>query len=201
MKHIITDWDGVLADTFDTNWQLVQELHPEVLEERYRIDHHLGNVFEHPVVPFTDATTAAYYKRYNELLSVAHIKAALPTIQRIGEHAVWHVVSSNCERAIQNTLREAGVEHLFGLILGQEAHASKVQKFLHLFNAKGFTADETVYLTDTLGDLTEAHNVGIRTIAVTFGYHPEAVLTRGNPTVLAHSWNEVEAAVHTLTHP
>lgn len=197
-RHLITDWDGVLGDTPDMNYGIVTALHPEVTRDDYLIRHHLGNVLEEPVVPFTDESAAAYYRHYNERLSRAHVERALPAISALAEKFIIHVVTSNCEHAIRRVLREAGVEQHFGLMLGQEAHTSKVEKFKRLFAEEGFSAHETLYLTDTAGDIKEAKKVGLRTLAVTFGYHPRKLLAEHEPTALADTWDEVLAHVEQL---
>lgn len=197
-KHVLFDFDGVIGDTAELNWEIVQELHNGVTKEQYLIQHHLGNVFEHPSIPFTKETSNKYAETYNLLLSEEHIRNALPSLCSLGKEYVLHVVSSNCEVAIRGVLARSQVEQYFGLILGKEAHASKVEKFNRLFAEEGFGSDETVYVTDTLGDLIEATKVGLPTVAVTFGYHPITLLTRGKPTIIAQSWTEVEVAVRNL---
>lgn len=197
-RHIIFDFDGVIGDTYAMNWQLVRELHPDVAEHTYRHDHHLGNVHEHNRVGFTADTAAEYYRRYNDALAVEHVAAAVPALEQLGERYCLHIVSSNCESAIRRVLGDAKVEPLFGLMLGKEANESKVEKFRHLFVAEEFDATETVYVTDTLGDLHEASKVSMPTIAVTWGYHDLATLEQGNPTAIADNWQEVVEHIQTL---
>lgn len=188
MQHIISDFDGVIGDTATMNWTLVQTLHRDVKREAYLIDHHLGNVFEQPVVPFTPQTAARYYELYNERLARAHIERAVPHVHALGQDFRIHIVTSNCEHAIRRVLREAEIESAFGHVLGQEAHASKVEKFRTLLQELALAPTDTVYLTDTVGDLKEAAVVGIPTIAVTFGYHPRQLLEGYDPTAVANDW-------------
>ncbi len=196
--HIISDFDGVIGHTGPLNWEIVSRLHPDVTREQYFIAHHLGNVFAEPAVPFTAVTSAEYFTEINRRLDRMQIKGAIPTIVHLGQRHRIHIVTSNCEVAIKRVLSEAGVLHHFGHILGQEAHASKVEKFQRIFAAEQITAADTLYVTDTVGDLKEAAKVGLRTIAVTFGYHPYALLSAHNPTRIAHSWPEVQAHAEEL---
>lgn len=193
MSHALFDFDGVIGNTYDTNWELVQEIFPGVDEQTYRIDHHLGNVYEHPAVPFTAETAARYIERIRLILSTEHIADAVPALQQIGQDRQLHIVTSNCEVAIERVLTEAGVDHLFGHILGQGAHLSKVAKFKTISEAIGTELSEFFYVTDTLGDIVEAQKVSLQTIAVTFGYHPRELLQIGNPTHIVDTWDEVTA--------
>ena len=197
-KHIIFDFDGVIGDTFALNWELIYALHPGVTEEQYRIDHHKGNVFEEPVVPFTDVTSTEYYRLYNERLSVEHVNRALPHLRELGKDYRLHVVSSNCEGAIERVLREGGAVECFGHILGKEAHESKVEKFHHIAREEGINFADAVFVTDTLGDLKEAEKVGLRACAVTFGYHPRAILLEGSPLFVVDTWEELVQQTHLL---
>jgi phosphoglycolate phosphatase-like HAD superfamily hydrolase len=193
--HLIFDFDGVIADTLELNWQLVHHLHPETTRTQYQIDHHRGNVFEAPVVPFTDVSVTEYYRRYNESLSLSHIEDAIPALHSLGAQYRLHIVSSNCELAITRVLTEAGIDQDFGLILGKEAHESKVEKFHHLASAEHFSLTDALFITDTLGELLEAQKVGVPAIAVSFGYHPDELLAHGAPRAIVHTWDEAISVV------
>ncbi len=200
-RCLILDFDGVIGRTQAMNSGIVAELHPDVPTETYLIDHHRGNVYEHPVVPFTQETAERYFALYNERLSVAHIAEAAPHLRALAErHGRLHIITSNCEHAIRSVLRQADLAPLFGLILGRACHTSKVHKFELLFEAEDCPAERSVFVTDTLGDLHEAAKVGVRTIAVTFGYHPYEVLAEGTPTRFAADWDEIARCAVQLLH-
>lgn len=197
--HLIFDFDGPLGDTYDLNWSHVQELHPEVSEEAYRIEHHMGNVFEEPAVPFTDATSELCYRLYNERLSTAHINRAIPFLLTLSKRYRFHVVTSNCEVAIERVLGEARMREYFGLVLGREAHQSKVEKFKHLASAEAFDLTrDAIFVTDTLGDLRESAKVALPSIGVTFGYHPREILTRGSHKAIVDTWDELVTLAQAL---
>lgn len=195
--HLIYDFDGVLGDTAELNYRIIKSLHPEIAREAYLIDHHRGNVFERPVVPFNDVTRPQFYEQYNAQLKVVHLAAAHHSIRALGEMYHQHIVTSNCEQAIMRVLSEVGVAQLFTSVLGQEAHASKREKFRRIAREHGFDLKNALFITDTLGDLIEAAAEGLPSIAVTFGYHPREVLAEGLFVASAETWIEVEAQVRT----
>lgn len=192
-RNLIFDFDGVIGDTFDMNWEITNFLHPEVEKIRFQIDHHLGNVFENPVVPFTKDSTEEFYKLYNNKLNLLHIKDSLPCLKKLSKKYNLYIVTSNCEHAIRRVLKDAGVDTYFKHILGQEAHASKVEKFKSLAKTDNLVLQDTYFITDTLGDLLEAEKVSLKSIAITFGYHPEEILNKGKSIATLHSWEEVES--------
>ncbi len=50
-----------------------------------------------------------------------------------------------------------------------------------VFKKYGVKSTECIFVTDTLGDLREAKKMGINSFAVTYGFHKESVLQKGNP--------------------
>lgn len=189
-RHLIKDFDGVIADTGEMNFGIIRELFPHVTPQEFA-DHHNGNVYEEPLIPFTDENEREYTKLYDARLALEHLSMAMPFMHWLGEHFTQHIVSSNCEAAIDRVLREAEARHLYAEILGKEADRSKVVKLQRILDAYQISPEDTVFVTDTLGDLNEAAKLDIPTIAVTFGYHSREVLLRGNPSMLADSWVEV----------
>lgn len=198
VSHVLTDFDGAIADTTELNASLVAKLFPNIPRRDYLINHHLGNVYEEPAVPFCDETRRQFREEYSRLLNPAHLAAALPTIHALGRKHRLHAVSSNTGSAIRRVLIESGVNYYFGYVLGSEAHRSKVEKFQYLFEREQFTPEQSLYLTDTVGDILEAKKVGLRTVAVSFGFHPRHVLLTAEPTMLVDSWAEAESGIEQL---
>lgn len=61
-----------------------------------------------------------------------------------------------------------------------------------------FKKDECIFITDTLGDILEANEVGIGTIAVDFGYHERKRLEKGNPLKIISKFEELIETVKNL---
>jgi phosphoglycolate phosphatase-like HAD superfamily hydrolase len=72
-----------------------------------------------------------------------------------------------------------------------ETHRSKVEKFKYLFDKYKIEADECVFVSDTLGDVLEGHKVGVKTIAVDFGFHKKDRLEKGKPYKIVSSFEEI----------
>jgi phosphoglycolate phosphatase-like HAD superfamily hydrolase len=62
-------------------------------------------------------------------------------------------------------------------------------KHFHLNNK------EIIFITDTLGDIRAANKLGIKTIAVDFGYHERARLENGNPQKIISNFKDILPAV------
>ena len=199
IQNLIFDFDGVIADTFDVNWALSQEHDTEATMEDF-LAHHDGNVFAEPRIKFDPARVHLFYAEYFNRLQPSHIENSKDSLQRLGKDYDLFIISSNSEAAIVNVLEKAGVGSLFTRIMGEETHKSKVEKFKILMDQYGVTASNTVFVTDTLGDIHEAHKVGIRTIAETFGFHNRERLSLGKPFKIADSWKEIEETIRDMNN-
>ena len=197
IRNIIFDFDGVIADTFDINWALSKE-HDENATLEDFIAHHDGNVFEEPRIAFDPERVHLFYSEYMKRLMPSHIAQASEPLKRLGEKYALYIISSNAELAITNVLERSGLLQLFTKIMGEKTHKSKVEKFKLLMSQYNITPENTVFVTDTLGDIREAHKVGIRTIAETFGFHNRERLEQGEPFKIVDSWDEIELAIFEL---
>ena len=98
------------------------------------------------------------------------------------------IISSNSEPILETIIKNSSAEKYFEKVLGKETHKSKVSKFLILKNEKKVNFSETVFITDSLGDLKESSEFPeLKTIGVTFGVHNKERLKKGNPDFITDS--------------
>ncbi|MBM3232725.1 HAD family hydrolase [Candidatus Pacearchaeota archaeon] len=90
------------------------------------------------------------------------------------------------------------MNHIFSEILGFETHKSKEEKFRILFSKHNLKIDECIFVTDTLGDIFEASKVGLRTIAVDFGFHDKGRLKKGKPLMILSKFEDILPAIEKL---
>lgn len=101
------------------------------------------------------------------------------------------IVTSGGQVNISALLAKHGIRSLFHEILGFESGLSKIEKFKMILSKNNFSSKDLIFVTDTLGDILEASEVGIRTIAVDFGFHDRNRLERGNPYCIVSSFREL----------
>jgi len=197
IKNLIFDFDGVIADTFDINWALSQE-HDKTATLEDFLAHHDGNVFAEPRIKFKPERVHLFHDEYRKRLTPGHLEQALEPLRRLGSRYALYIVSSSKEGAMREVLHRSGIFELFTRILGEETDRSKVEKFKILMRENDIVPDNTVFITDTLGDIKEAHKVNIRTIAETFGFHDRERLAQGKPFKIVDSWREIEDTLSEL---
>lgn len=92
---------------------------------------------------------------------------------------VLSLISSNSTHAIRYIF--SGIDSYFEHVLGFEFMFSKSGKIRHEMERTGIPGDRTYYIGDTLGDVNEAKQAGVKTIGVTWGWHPRERLARSAP--------------------
>jgi len=101
------------------------------------------------------------------------------------------IVSSGGTKNIQNCLKNNNLHQIFKEVLGAETHKLKIDKFKYLFDNHDLCTDDCVFVTDTLGDILEANEIRLKTMAVDFGYHGKEVLQRGAPWKIVSKFDEI----------
>ena len=95
-----------------------------------------------------------------------------------------YIITSNVSEAIEQFLHTQGIGGIRD-VLGADKETSKVKKIKRVLrNHRGATP---FYIGDTKGDMLEAHAAGVRTVAVTWGWHNERLLSEGQPDYIVRS--------------
>ena len=197
-RIIFFDFDGVIADTFAACFTVSKMIHPRLTPEEYR-KRFYGNVNEtavgewfreeyHPEIDF-------FTELKPRLLKCELFPGMREVIEYFSRRRPLIIISSTHSDLIREFLHVNALDHCFGSILGNEVHASKVRKMEMAFAQYGALPDECCFVTDTLGDIKEAHRLGVRAIGVTWGFQAKEILERGAPSVIVDVPYELRAAL------
>ncbi|NDK07686.1 HAD hydrolase-like protein [Candidatus Gracilibacteria bacterium] len=193
MKALIFDFDGVIHDTFDFHRNKIEEYFKITFSEEYFKSIHDGNIFaSSPPEPIKSEGWEGYrdyiYKDYSSLIMDNSIKRNL---LKLKESYSLHIISSGGTNNVSDLLRNNEFIDTFNDILCYEFHKSKVYKFNYILKKYKLKVEECLFVTDTLGDILEANEVGLKTIAVDFGYHERERLEKGNPYKIISDFSEL----------
>ncbi len=194
-KLVMLDFDGVIVDSLDLWYSITLETNPDMPFEEYskmsEVNFYESFQSEKPTVAFNPNLNGREIY-HDKLLAtfVIHEKIKATITELSGKHSLA-IVSSGSETTIRAFLKKEGIEHHFDHVLGFELSKSKTVKFNHLLNHYETVAEETIFVTDTLGDVNEAHAAGVRSIAVTWGLHPTETLEKGNPHAIVDEREEL----------
>lgn len=194
IKSIIFDFDGVIHDTFDIGYSLNKKIDPTFTVDDFR-SIFMGNLYEHKKISvdarkkFFDMAPDAY----KGLIIEKEIKEELIKLKNKFK---LFIVTSNSESILKSYFDENSLNNLFIDILGVETHTSKEHKFNIILKKHNLTKNDCIFITDTLGDILEANKLGIKTIAVDYGFHERKILEKGNPSMIISDFKEINRLVN-----
>ena len=179
-KLIIFDLDGVLSDSPNHVLQFFLSIYPTLTKEKMD-DMLMGNFpteieklkLTHKRIDETEEQRKARSKEYSDkkatLPLYAGVKELLETLQ--GKSFTLVVNTSALERNCLPVLEKAGIIQYFDFIATKELSISKVEKFKLICDRYQVEPEDAIFVTDTLGDIREADEAHIPTVAVTWGAH------------------------------
>ncbi len=191
---IFFDFDGVLVDSFAFHLKhLNEDARLPVSAERLR-DLHAVNFHE---ATQHDATfDGVDWVKYHQLIAPAEAKQpmhplAQATIRELYERKErLYIVSSGVTAGIKHFLAEHSLSECFLDVFGYEQGLSKTEKLLNVANRSGINLQESLFVTDTAGDVCEGKAAGVPVLAVTFGFHDREMIKAASPEYLCDRWEE-----------
>ena len=187
-KVIIFDFDGVIVDSKHLSYSINKEMVPDLEYSEWE-SWFEGNLYkkirtEHQ----NDKSQDLFFEKYNVgVVNLLPIEGIPEVIKALADEYTLVIISSSSQKAIGDFLNKHDLYHYFSDILARETHRNKVDKF-HIILAKyKIKSDETLIITDTVGDIKEANEVGIKSVGVIWGVHSGDKLGKTNPHFIAEN--------------
>ncbi len=195
MKLVIFDFDGVLVDTLLICYSINAKKLGFSLE-KYK-SFFGGNIYETTAsVKNKSFNLQDFFKHYDNETRELKIPDELKKIlKELGEKYILGIVSSTQTSSISNILKREGVASSFRDIFGSDTHTSKVVKNKMLLEKYKIESKDAVFVTDTVGDVIEARTCGIKSIAVTWGFHDEKMLLKAKPDKIVNTPRDLMKAI------
>ena len=197
---IIFDFDGVLADSFDTFYPLTRDnmkhIGLSLTLDQYR-NLFMGNAHQgfkefirddkkyHMFMEFRNSNYDKYY--YDEHFKVRLFPEASNFLKKLSKDYILTLASSGQKDNIVSLLKQNNIKNLFSLIIANSSN-SKVGMIKDILDKFTNVPEETFFITDTVGDIKVAKKSGLKTIAVTWGFHSKKMLKSANPDFMAKSF-------------
>jgi phosphoglycolate phosphatase-like HAD superfamily hydrolase len=182
-KLIIFDFDGVIQDSWAHSYDLNLKDWPGLTPESHK-NFFNGNIHEEfakmpPSIRDKEEKRQwmkdHYYPTKHELPLFDGIKNVLETLSK---HYTLIINTSATEDSTQQYLDKTDLSKFFDKIYGYEVSANKVEKFKKILNDYKVEADETIFITDTVGDVLEAEVCAIPSLVVTYGYQGRSYFSK-----------------------
>ena len=198
MKLIIFDFDGVLDDNYELHYQLSKKKITDISREEHRKLFE-GNIHVEREKMKNRDTGFDFLSHFNNARKNTEIEEDVKRmLLELSQKYDLGIISSGKEENIKNCLIQNQIDKLFSFIYGFETHKIKFNKFKKVFDEFNVGKEDCLFVTDTLGDILEANQIGIKTIALDSGYHERERLVRGNPAVIISDIKELVPTIPNL---
>jgi len=196
IKKIIFDFDGVIHNTFDLDFSINKELCPGLTEEEFRDFFDLNFLLEKT---HSEENQLIFREKEHEAFKLLKIEEKIKEeLISLKKEFYLSIVTSNTLRNLKIYIGNNSLDGLFEEVLGEESHKSKEKKFNMIFEKFNLTKENCVFITDTAGDIKEAKKVGLKIIAVDFGFHERKRLEKENPDIIISDISEIRSAINKL---
>ncbi len=199
MSTLIFDFDGTLADSMP----LILKLFSEIMHRPTPSDGEIERLRQLPIrevirelkVPLWRVPMLLASGRAQMTSHLAEVKLfdgvphMLEELHKEGH--VMFIVSSNSARNVHTFLRLHELEHYFVRVYGGAALMGKAPALRKIMRQNHIDLNDTLYIGDEVRDVEAAAKVGIKEIAVTWGFNGETALKAHNPTMVARHSSDI----------
>ncbi len=188
---LLVDFDGVIVDSLGIAYQTMKDVVPKdapATLEQYR-NLFRGNIYGKTNLGDTtpervDANDPFFRIYQPRLLELVPVKGMPQALESLSHMHTLCIVSSTVSEVIADYLKKYSLDEYFLRIYGADVGKSKVTKMKRALSDVHAAPQNTRFITDTLGDINEASEIPIKTIAVTWGFHSADVLAQGSPLMI-----------------
>ncbi len=193
MKLLLFDFDGVLVDSLDVYEKTVTDCLAAIGQPLSRGREEFLELFEDNFYASLAAKGVDMDKFMSASIDIlakvdyARMKpfdAIRPVLRELKKNHPMVVISSNDTPTILEALRLYDFEGLFDEVLGSDFMFSKKDKILHVIKKYSVGLEDIYYIGDTAGDIKEGRQAGVKTVGVTWGWHPKDLMAAAAPDYL-----------------
>ena len=198
-KNIIFDWSGVVNDSLERHLRVVNKMFKSFGVSEIDLEE-LRENWEQPCLQFyrkylpnitLEEEQVAYAKALSESGKCNSYPGMIELIKKLkGNGKNLIVISSDISDALISEVRDFGLDKTFSRIV-TDAH-DKTKELVKIIEKEKFNLDETVFIGDSNHEIESGKKVGIKTIAVTWGFTKKDRLFNLKPDFLVDSISELE---------
>ncbi|MBC8495206.1 HAD family hydrolase [archaeon] len=194
IKVLIFDFDGVIINEYQKDYEAYLNIYPDLTHEHYK-DLFEGNFRSKADTLLGEGNSGNAEKEYGLHVSTVKIKESVKSILRnFSKDYTIGVISSAVEKTLNDCIDNNDFKG-FSFIYGFETNRLKTEKFKMVFEKFNVKPEECLYITDTAGDVREARKVGVKSIALDCGYHERWRLEKAKPMKIISSFEELPSSL------
>ena len=198
IKIIIFDFDGVIINEYLTHYELSKKQIRYLSEDEFK-GLFEGNIHSEREKLKSRDTGFDIKHHFDEHKKKVLIEPEIRgTLKELSKKFILGIISSAKESGAIECIKKSQLEGVFSFVYGFETHKLKTEKFNLVFDKFNVSKNECLFVTDTLGDILEATKIGIKTVAVDYGYHDKKTLMKGNPIKIISNLSELKDVVKNI---
>lgn len=204
MKNIIFDWSGVIKDAFEAHLWVVNRIFKKYGLKELTFDE-LKKEWEEPYMLFfnkylpnltLEEEKSNYWegisnKDYPKSKAFPGIVELIKNLKTNGNYIA--MITSDLSESIFSEIKQFGLDNIFDDVI-TKVH-DKTEAVSSLIKKNNFRIDETFIVGDSNNEITAARNLGIKSVAVTWGIATEKRLIEAKPDFLVHNIKDLEQVI------
>ena len=197
-RVLLFDFDGVIVDSIDVCMKRVIDVckeqgYSKIATKKDFLSLYDNNFYENLVkrgVPKEEVPNLIkeFHIELREQRRIKLFSRMKEVLKELSTHNKIFIVTSNFTKPVKEFLKINCID-CFEEVLGADKETSKVKKMNYVKSK--FKGYELFYIGDTKGDIIEGKKAGVKTIAVSWGWHSEEKLKKAKPDIMIHSPNEL----------
>ncbi|MEA5510851.1 HAD-IA family hydrolase [Crocosphaera sp. UHCC 0190] len=202
LKVIVFDFDGTLADTYDTFVEIANGLSAEFgykpvdRQEQEKLKHlSMKDLIKQSEIsplkiPFVlQRVKSELNHKIQDLQPINDIPSCLQQLKVQGY--LLGIITSNAEDNVSIFLKNHGLEQLFDFIYAGINLFGKHKILNKLLKQHKLRSDEVMYIGDETRDINSAKKSNVQAVAVTWGFNSPEVLSKHQPDFLINHPQEL----------
>lgn len=188
---IIFDFDGVIVVSNDLRFSIDKSHNPDLTYKEWQAMGVSGNykieTKDKLTIPVED-----FFSEYSrKITNIPPFQGIPEIIEELARDNSLFIITQTPSNIVEEYLAHYKINQYFTSILGAELHKPKAERLALLLEEYGEEPAETLFITDTVGDVNEAKRVEVPTIAVTWGQHDRETLERSKPEAVVNTPAEI----------
>jgi phosphoglycolate phosphatase len=207
MKNIIFDWSGVVRDTVTGQLWIVNKIFEKYNVSKISLEEFRENWKQPPALFYQKYLPEGYSEEERvkffsgiqldkDCPKAAPFLEVVELIRKCKESGYFlAVVSSDFPETLLPEVKEYGLENIFNEIVTDAD--DKLEAVQRIIKENDLDPQNTFFVGDSNHEIDVAKKVGIRSVAVTWGFTSEQKLRSRNPEYVTHNPRELERVFFT----
>lgn len=205
-KTVIFDFDGTLADSLAAIVIVVGQLAKQFKQEKL-LKTPIGELRDKTVLELIKQFKIPFYRLpfllnqgrrllVNEVSRIKIFPGIEQTLKQLRlKNINIGVLSSNSEKNIKKVFEDKGIKKFFEFIHSEFNLFGKDKALLHIIKQYHLDKNQTIYIGDEVRDIEACKKIGLKVIAVSWGFNSRKILKKYQPDFIVGRPGEISKII------